>query len=123
MKEMDEIIFIKADLRNRGFNHTFILANEHIRCLEYNELVVPDDFEISEIHYCRMPHDQSHNSFIYGIELERYGIKGILMSEYQCYLTGMSLQLWTKFAAILKKISTLSFNRPQFNHLIIVPPK
>jgi hypothetical protein len=120
MGHLDEILHIKMDLRKRGFDHTFTLEHEHIRCLEYNELVVPHDFEVAEIHYCKTPNDIKHNIIIYGIELERYGIKGILMSHYQCYLSGMSLQLWSKFGAILQKMNMQNVSRPQFKHLIIV---
>jgi hypothetical protein len=120
MRQMEEIINIKTGLRLRGFDHTFMLEHEHIRCLEYNELVLPCDFEIAEIHYCKTPEDMKHSSIIYGIELERYGIKGILMSHYRCYLSGMSLQLWSKFGAILQKMNSQSISGPQFNHLIIV---
>jgi hypothetical protein len=120
MGTFNEIMNIKTDLRKRGFDYTFSLEHEHIRCIEFNELVMPHDFEITEIHYCKTPEDMRHYSIIYGIELERYGIKGILMSHYESYLTGMSLQLWAKFGAILQKMNTQSISRPHFNHLLIV---
>jgi hypothetical protein len=120
MSSYDEMVDIKIDLRKRGFDHAFALEHEYIRCLEYNELIAPHDFEILEIHYCKTPADIKNNAIIYAIKLKHYDIKGVLFSHYQSYLGGMSLQLWRKFDYILKVMNTRSINRPQFNHLIVV---
>jgi hypothetical protein len=119
MGRLHEIIDIKTNLRKRGFDHTFMLEHECIRCLEYGELITPQDFEVTEIHYCKTPKNDN-NSIIYGIVLSQHGIKGILISHYQCYLTGMSLQLWHKFANILQMMIVQGINRPVNNHLVIV---
>lgn len=119
MKRLHEIMNIKTNLRNQGFDHTFVIDRENIRCLEYGVLIAPEDFEITEIHYCKTPKNDD-NCIIYGIELTPYGVKGILISHYQCYLTGMSFQLWHKFAGILRAMIVRGICLPVNNHLEIV---
>ncbi len=103
MKNQDEIIEIIIDLQEKGFDHDFIIANENIRCLQYDELIAPDDFDIVEMHFCNSKAKQHSNAIIYGIKLRNYDVKGILMSSFRSYTSGMSLQLWKKFDGFLKK--------------------
>jgi hypothetical protein len=119
MRRLHEIINIKTNLRKQGFDHTFVLERENIRCLEYGVLISPEDFEITEIHYCKTPKNDD-NCIIYAIELFPYGVKGILISHYQCYLACMSYQLWHKFARILQTMIVQGTSRPVNNHLEIV---
>jgi len=97
--QTDELLDIIIDLQERGFDHDFVLDHEHIRCLQYNEKISPDNFEILETHHCT---DKGHLNFksnyiLYGIQLKDYNLKGILMSSHKSYSYGMSLQLWQKF--------------------------
>jgi hypothetical protein len=93
----DALIDIIIDLQERGFDHDFILDHEHIRCLQYNEIIPPDDFEILETHHCDNKANLKSNYIFYAIRLKNYDIKGILMSTHKSYTQGMSLHLWQKF--------------------------
>ena len=91
------LIDIIIDLQERGFDHDFILDHEHIRCLQYNEMIPPDDFEILETHHCDNKTNVRSNYILYGIQLKSYNVRGILMSTHKSYTHGMSLHLWQKF--------------------------
>jgi hypothetical protein len=93
----DALIDIIIDLQERGFDHDFILDHEHIRCLQYNEIIPPDDFEILETHYCSDKTYLKGNYILYAIQLRNYHVRGILMSTHKSYTHGMSLHLWQKF--------------------------
>ena len=93
----DDLIDIIIDLQERGFDHDFILDHEHIRCLQYNEMILPDDFDILETHLCTDNLPVRGNYILYGIQLKNYTIKGILMSNQKSYNYGLSSHLWQKF--------------------------
>lgn len=103
----NDIIDTIIDLQQRRFDHDFILDHEHIRCLQYNERIVPDDFEILETHLCGNGSHVKENYILYGIELKTYNIKGILMSNRSSFNYSVSLKLWRKFDNEIGK----SFNR------------
>jgi hypothetical protein len=105
----NEMIDIIIDLQERGFDHDFILDHENIRCLQYNEMIAPDDFEILETHLCADNLHIKGNYILYGIQLRNYNIKGILMSSHKSYNYGLSLHLWQKFNNEIVK----GFNRLQ----------
>ena len=108
MSNKDEIIDLIIDLQERGYDHDFMIEHEHIRCLQYDELISPDNFEIVETYYCKHRHDIRNQSIIYGIRLTHYHVKGILISNYKSYTDGMSLQLWQKFDNILRENLAMS---------------
>jgi hypothetical protein len=104
----DALIDIIIDLQERGFDHDFIVDHEHIRCLQYNEMIPPDDFEILETHYCDNKTNLKSNYIFYAIRLKNYDIRGILMSTHKSYTHGMSLHLWQKFNNEIAKRYNLS---------------
>ena len=93
----DELIDIIIDLQERGFDHDFVIDHEHIRCLQYNETISPDDFDILETHFCADNVHECANYILYGIQLKHYDLKGILMSTHRTYHAGLSIHLWQKF--------------------------
>ncbi|AYL94504.1 hypothetical protein [Mucilaginibacter celer] len=99
MQQNHKLINVIIDLQTRGFNHDFVIENEYIRCLQYNELISPDDFEILETYHCD---DREGGSLVYAIRLSNYDVSGILMSSYRSYIRGMSLRLWSKFNNVIK---------------------
>lgn len=102
MHRNDKLLDVIIDLQARGFNHDFIIENEHIRCLQYNELISPDDFEILETYHCGSSRDTDGGNLVYAIRLNNYQVDGILMSSYRSYIKGMSLRLWAKFNTVIK---------------------
>jgi hypothetical protein len=98
----EQLINLIIDLQERGFNHDFVIENEHIRCLQYNELISPDDFEILETYHCESSGNDNECSLVYAIRLMNYDMKGILMSNYGSYIKGMSLRLWSKFNSMIR---------------------
>lgn len=98
----EQLVNLIIDLQERGFNHDFVIENEHIRCLQYNELISPDDFEILETYHRRASNANDNCSLVYAIRLTNYDMKGILMSDYRSYIKGMSLRLWSKFNNVIR---------------------
>lgn len=98
----EQLISLIIDLQERGFNHDFVIENEHIRCLQYNELISPDDFEILETYHRKSSDKNDDCSLVYAIRLMNHDTKGILMSDYRSYITGMSLRLWSKFNSVIR---------------------
>ena len=107
-----KLVDVIIALQERGFNHDFVIENEHIRCLQYNELIAPDDFEILETHHCQHCNKYNHHSLLYAVRLMNYDVKGILMSNYQSYVKGMSMQLWAKFDHVLGNRQRGMVSRP-----------
>lgn len=98
----EQSIHLIIDLQERGFNYDFVIENEHIRCLQYNELISPDDFEIVETYHCTSSGKHHECSLVYAIRLTNYDMQGILMSDYRSYIKGMSLRLWSKFNSVIR---------------------
>ncbi|PWK78390.1 hypothetical protein LX99_02234 [Mucilaginibacter oryzae] len=99
MKHNYKLIDVITDLQERGFNHDFVIEKEYIRCLQHNELISPDDFEISETYHCG---SKDGDNLVYAIRLSNYDVSGILMSSYRTYIRGMSIRLWSKFNNVIK---------------------
>jgi len=59
----------------------------------------PDDFSISEFHRFEGPTDPADNSIVYGIESEKYHVKGVFVNGYGVYSDDLSEEL-------LKKLNT-----------------
>jgi hypothetical protein len=90
------------DLQERGYENDFILRNEGVHCVQKNELINPDRFEITETYRFDGHSCPSENFVIYGIRETDSGVKGILMASYVSLTNGMSIHLWSKLAAFLK---------------------
>lgn len=105
----EQLINLIIDLQERGFNHDFIIENEYIRCLQCNELISPDNFEILETYHCKSSSKNNECSLVYAIRVINDDMKGILMSDYKSYIKGMSLRLWSKFNSVIRlNLSTIN---------------
>lgn len=92
-----DLIDIIIDLQDKGFDHDFVIDHEYIRCLQYDELVPPDDFDILETHLCTDKMHTRANYIVYGVQLKHCDLKGIILSNHKSYNHGLSLHLWQKF--------------------------
>jgi hypothetical protein len=89
-------------LQERGYDNDFILKNEGVLCVQQNELINPDGFEITETYRFDGQPRPNDNFVIYAIREVNSDIKGILMASYVTLTSGMSIHLWSKLAAYLK---------------------
>jgi hypothetical protein len=94
------------DLQDRGYDHDFIIYNEGILCVQGNELIGPDDFEIAETHHFESKNGSGDNFIIYAINLLHSDAKGILMTSFSTYNRGVSIHLWCKLSGSIKKTLT-----------------
>lgn len=79
----NELVTRLIDLHERGYDHDFVLERGHMRCIQCDNMIVEEDFEITEIlhiHYKLLDHIIYN---IFAIQLRNSGIKGILMNSYQ----------------------------------------
>jgi hypothetical protein len=76
-------------LQNRGYDHDFILDHDGIRCLQYDLLISPDDFQIVEMHQCN---ENKQSIAIYAIQLNDYDVKGILRRQFEALSLGSSVR-------------------------------
>jgi hypothetical protein len=90
------------DLQERGYYNDFILKNEGVLCVQQNELINPDAFEITETYLFDGGPRPNDNFVIYAIREINSGIKGILMASYVTLTSGMLIHLWSKLATHLK---------------------
>ena len=105
MTELQAIV----SLHEKGFDHDFVIDKEFIRCMQNNELVAPDDFEIFEVNHCICSTRSQNNSILYGVFLNNFSIKGILWSSYKTYQYGLSIHLWQKLYKKIKNTGHSQF--------------
>ena len=86
------------DLHKKGYDSDFILKNEFIFCIQQNELINPDDFDIIECYHLDASLGLRNNFIIYAISCNNVHLKGILIASYHTLELGMSIHLWSKFS-------------------------
>ena len=86
------------DLQERGYDHDFILKNEHIQCVQQSQSICPDDFEVIEVIRFDGKRRMRDNYLIYAIKLLNNDVKGILMTPFSTLIKGLSIHLWSKLA-------------------------
>ncbi|WP_207532569.1 phosphoribosylpyrophosphate synthetase [Desertivirga arenae] len=88
-----------AGLKTRGFNLDFNLANGVLHSSSENINLQPEDFTITELYRFEGMSDPGDNSVVYGIESEKYHVKGVFVNGYGVYSDDISEEL-------LKKLNT-----------------
>ena len=87
------------DLQQRGYDQDFVLKNEYLLCVQCDELIAPDDFEITEVHRFDGRPRLRDNYVIYAVRSVHTDLQGILMTSYSTLTGGLSIHLWSKLAA------------------------
>lgn len=88
-----------AGLKSRGFNLDFNLANGVLHSSSENINLQPEDFTITELYRFEGMSDPGDNSVVYGIESDKYHVKGVFVNGYGVYSDDISEEL-------LKKLNT-----------------
>jgi len=96
--QVDKILDIIIDLYERGFDHDFVLEGEYIRCIQFNEVMIPNDFEVLETYSCDHKVYKQLNCILCGVQLVKHGIKGILMANQKSIVAEGSFQLMKKIS-------------------------
>jgi len=92
----DEILDVIIDMNEKGFDHDFVLDGQRICCLQLGETIIADDFEILEIYCCRHLFYKQPKCILFGIQLTKYSVKGILMISLKSVVGEVTLQLSKK---------------------------
>jgi hypothetical protein len=88
-------------LQSKGYDLDFILRSEYLFCIQDNELISPDDFEITGTYRFDDHVIVEHKNIVYAIRSLQSGIKGILITSYGAFTKGISIHLWSKLGANL----------------------
>ena len=90
------------DLQKRGYDQDFILKSEGILCVQQNELIRPEEFEITGTYRFEGKSKLCDNYIIYAIRSVENDIKGILMTSFRGFENNISIHLWSKLASTLQ---------------------
>jgi len=90
------------DLQKRGYDQDFILKSEGILCVQQNELIRPEEFEITGTYRFEGKRRFCDNYIIYAIRSVENDIKGILMTSFRGFENNISTHLWSKLASTLQ---------------------
>ncbi len=96
MKTYQTMVEALNDLKARGFTLDFNLAKDSLHNSTHDITLHPDDFEIVELYRFEGPSDPADNSIVYGIQSDRYSIKGVLVDAYGVYSNEISEDLLRK---------------------------
>ncbi len=99
MEDYQTVSEALAGLKNRGFNLDFNLANGVLHNSTENINLQPEDFSISELYRFEGMSDPADNSVVYGIQSDKYHVKGVFVNAYGTYSDDVSEEL-------LKKLNT-----------------
>lgn len=96
MRDYQTVVEALTDLKNRGFNLDFNLANGVLHNSDHNIRLQPEDFRICELYRFEGMSDPADNSIVYGIESEKYNVKGVFVNGYGTYSDDISEELLQK---------------------------
>lgn len=99
MENYQTVVEALNGLKKRGFTLDFNLAKETLHNSDQNIHLQPEDFSITEIHRFEGMSDPADNTIVYGIESDKYNIKGVFLNAYGVYSDDISEDL-------LKKLNT-----------------
>ncbi len=99
MENYQTVVEALTDLKNRGFNLDFNLANGVLHNSDQDIKLQPEDFTICELHRFEGMSDPADNSIVYAIESKKYNVKGVFVNGYGTYSDDISEEL-------LKKLNT-----------------
>jgi len=90
------------DLQSRGYDQDFILKSEGILCIQQNELIRPEEFEITGTYRFEDKGRYCDKYIIYAIRSFENDLKGILMTSFRGFENNISIHLWSKLAGALQ---------------------
>ncbi|HEX8378382.1 MAG TPA: phosphoribosylpyrophosphate synthetase [Pedobacter sp.] len=99
MENYQTVVEALNGLKARGFTLDFNLANGALHNTTANIELQPEDFSITEIHRFEGMSDPADNTIVYGIESDKYNVKGVFLNGYGVYSDDVSEEL-------LKKLNT-----------------
>jgi hypothetical protein len=89
-----ELVNLIIELHQKGYDQDFLIHNNRIKHVQSNNQILLDDLNIIEIlHFYNEP--KSDNScYIFAIQLQNSGIKGILLTSKLPYCRSIFLRLF-----------------------------
>jgi len=102
MKNYPDKIQAIISLQQRGYELDFIMKGEFLFCPQQNELIGPDEFEVTETYQFQENNGKTDTYVVYGIQSLQTDLKGILMTSFQAFNMGLSIHLWCKLSKTLR---------------------
>jgi hypothetical protein len=88
-----------SGLRKEGYSEDFKLKQKFIECSKGTFKIFHDEFVIDKYFHFEENADPSHQSIIYAISFDKYGLKGILINGYGIYTASMTNEILEKLNA------------------------
>ncbi len=96
MKNYDTLSEAISDLMQRGYTCNFNLKEN---CIEYSGTsisLMPDEFEIDEVHRFEGDTDPGDENILFAISSAKHNIKGLLVNAFGMYSDSFSAELISK---------------------------
>lgn len=93
MKNYETILEALNDLQHQGYTYDFNLRQDCIYCQQEDTSILPNEFEITEVHRFEDMSDPSENAVVYAIDSPMHEIKGTLVNAYGIYSDALSNDL------------------------------
>jgi hypothetical protein len=96
MYSYDTVVAAIDGLNSRGYGLNFNLAFDKITCLENENCLSPDEFEIVEVHRFEGDSNPEDEDVVYAIESKDGKLKGVLTSAFGTYADEVSKEILQK---------------------------
>lgn len=96
MKSYETILEALNDLQRQGYTYDFNLQQDCLYCQPVDKRILPNEFEIKEIHRFEAMSDPSENAVLYVIDSPLHGIKGTMVNAFGIYSDTLSSELVKK---------------------------
>jgi len=103
MKTYDTMSEAINDLQQRGYDHDFNLTDDCLECVQKNNRLKADEFEIDEVYRFEGETDPGDENVVYAISSSSKNLKGILVNAYGVYSDSLSAEIVSKLHKHLEK--------------------
>ena len=90
------------DLQKKGYDQDFTLKSEGIFCIQQNEFIRPEEFEITATYRFEDKRRRYDNCIIYAIRSVENNLRGILMTSFKGFDNNIAIHVRSKFARSLQ---------------------
>lgn len=98
MKSYDTVTEAVKGLRERGYVIDFNIAFDKLICSEKNICLLPDEFEITEVHRYEGDSNPDDEDVVYAVESKDKKLKGIITSAFGLYADPVSNKIIQKLS-------------------------
>ena len=98
MRNYDTVTEAVKGLKERGYNIDFNIAFDKLICSDNNICLVPDEFEIVEVHRFEGDSNPDDEDVVYAVESKDGKLKGVITSAFGLYADPVSNKIIQKLS-------------------------